>query len=166
MTSNTMTTNTNNMNELSTPPPEIDQEAIRKQYENMSHNEMSQRLAESYKQLSEILGNRISLSDISSTSTTTNDADFVEQDQVQISERTDLTQDEKKQMLNKLFLKSVSSGNVEKVNEFLSNPLIDINGKDEDNTTALIYAACFGKFEIAQALLLAGAKLDNQDSRK
>ncbi|KAG1111577.1 hypothetical protein G6F42_014981 [Rhizopus arrhizus] len=158
------TTSTTNVNELSTPPPEIDQEAMRKQFENMSSNEMSQHFAESYKQLSEILGNRISLSDNSSTSTTTNDADFMEQDQAQISERTDLTLDEKKAMLNKLFLKSVSSGNVEKVNEFLSNPLIDIDGKDEDNTTALIYAACFGKFEIAQALLLAGAKLDNQDS--
>ncbi|KAF1797635.1 DIL domain-containing protein [Mucor lusitanicus] len=126
---------------------------------------MSRHFAESYKQLSEILGNRISLSDNSSV--TTNDAaaaDFMEQDQAHISERTDLTLEEKKHMLNKLFLKSVSSGNVDKVNEFLKNPLIDIDGKDEDNTTALIYAACFGKFEIAQALLLAGAKLDNQDS--
>ncbi|CEP18500.1 hypothetical protein [Parasitella parasitica] len=159
-----MTTSNNNVKELSTPPPEIDQEAIRKQFESMSSNEMSQHFAETYKQLSEILGNRISLSDMSSTSTGTNDADFMDQDQVQISERTDLSIDEKKQILNKLFLKSVSSGNVEKMNEFLKNPLIDIDGTDEDNTTALIYAACFGKFEIAQALLLAGAKLDSQDS--
>ncbi|KAI8642030.1 hypothetical protein BD408DRAFT_443855 [Parasitella parasitica] len=165
MISNTiMTTSNNNVKELSTPPPEIDQDSIRKQFENMSSNEMSQHFAESYKQLSEILGNRISLSDISSTSTTTNDADYMDQSQVQISERTDLSTDEKKQMLNRLFLKSVSSGNVETVNEFLKNPLIDIDGTDEDNTTALIYAACFGKFEIAQALLLAGAKLDSQDS--
>lgn len=163
----TATTNAANVNPLSTPPPELDQEAMRKQFENMSSNEMSRHFAESYKQLSEILGNRISLSDNSSV--TTNDAaaaDFMEQDQAHISERTDLTLEEKKHMLNKLFLKSVSSGNVDKVNEFLKNPLIDIDGKDEDNTTALIYAACFGKFEIAQALLLAGAKLDNQDSRK
>jgi ankyrin repeat protein len=152
-----MTTNTIAHDELSTPPPEvIDQEAIRKQYENMSYNEMSQRIAESYKQLSEILGNRISLSDNTSSSTTD------ETDDISDEEGSDLTE----QKLTKLFLKSVSTGNVDKVNEFLKNPLLDINGKDEDGTTALIYAACFGKFEIAQALLLAGAKVDNQDSRK
>ncbi|ORE10127.1 hypothetical protein BCV72DRAFT_200368 [Rhizopus microsporus var. microsporus] len=43
-------------------------------------------------------------------------------------------------------------------------PFIDINAKDEDGTTPLIYAACFGKYEIAQALLQAGAKVDSQDS--
>jgi ankyrin repeat protein len=152
------TTKTMAHNELSTPPPEvIDQEAIRKQYENMSYNEMSQRIAESYKQLSEILGNRISLSD--NTSSTTDDA---ADDIISDEESSDLTE----QKLTKLFLKSVSTGNVDKVNEYLKNPLLDINGKDEDGTTALIYATCFGKFEIAQALLLAGAKIDNQDSRK
>lgn len=144
-------------NELSTLPPEvIDQEAIRKQYENMSYNEMSQKIAESYKQLSEILGNNISLSD-NTSSDTVDDTDGISDD-----ESSALTE----QSVTKLFLKSVSTGNIDKVNEFLKNPLLDINGKDEDGTTALIYAACFGKFEIAQTLLLAGAKIDNQDSRK
>ncbi|CAO3671524.1 unnamed protein product [Rhizopus stolonifer] len=44
------------------------------------------------------------------------------------------------------------------------NPFIDINAKDKDGTTSLIYAACFGKLEIAQALLAAGAQVDGQDS--
>lgn len=152
-----MTTDTMAHNELSTLPPEvIDQEAIRKQYENMSYNEMSQKIAESYKQLSEILGNNISLSD-NTSSDTVDDTDGISDD-----ESSALTE----QSVTKLFLKSVSTGNIDKVNEFLKNPLLDINGKDEDGTTALIYAACFGKFEIAQTLLLAGAKIDNQDSRK
>lgn len=126
----------------------IDQEAIRREYENMSYNEMSKRLSDSFKQLSEILGHDILLSDNSSISS------FEEEEQ------------EEEVTLSKSFLKSVSTGNVDKVNEFLKNPLLDLNVKDEDGTTALIYASCFGKFEIAELLVSQGAAIDDQDSRK
>ncbi|CEG65856.1 hypothetical protein RMATCC62417_02551 [Rhizopus microsporus] len=138
-----MLTKTNDV--LSTPPPE-QVEDIRKQYENMTYDEMSQRIAESYKQLSELL-----VDDCYDES---------------IIERTDIDDATKKQKCTKLFLKSASSGDLEKMQKYLETmkPFIDINAKDEDGTTPLIYAACFGKYEIAQALLQAGAKADSQDS--
>lgn len=160
---------------------EISTEDLRKQYENMSYSEMSQRLADNYKELSEILGNRISLPTTDNATSEDDDevnsfeevSDDVVDDFESIEEilnNKELTKDSKTCKLQKVFLKSISSGDLEKVSSYLSNnamkEFIDINGKDEDGTTPLIYAACFGKFEIAQALLLAGAKIDNQDSRK
>lgn len=193
-TNNKITTTTTKPSSdmLNTPPPEQqeqDPDTLLKQYESMSYNEMSQRLAENYKQLSEILGNRISLP---SSATTTDDSQLTtDEDHVQDShedddddkhvvivednleifiKRTDLDLETKKKKLTKLFLKSVSSGDVDRLREFLTlngeEEWIDMDAKDEDGTTPLIYAACFGKFEIAQALLLAGAKIDVQDSRK
>ncbi|KAI7905440.1 uncharacterized protein BX663DRAFT_467939 [Cokeromyces recurvatus] len=41
---------------------------------------------------------------------------------------------------------------------------IDINAKDSDGTPPLIYAACFGKIDVAQVLIEAGAQIDAQDS--
>ncbi|ORE17803.1 hypothetical protein BCV71DRAFT_235489 [Rhizopus microsporus] len=158
-----MLTKTNDV--LSTPPPE-QVEDIRKQYENMTYDEMSQRIAESYKQLSELLGNRISLPSTISTSTTLDDTTVDDCYDESIIERTDIDDATKKQKCTKLFLKSASSGDLEKMQKYLETmkPFIDINAKDEDGTTPLIYAACFGKYEIAQALLQAGAKADSQDS--
>lgn len=157
---------------------EISTEELRKQYENMSYSEMSQRLADNYKELSEILGNRISLPTTDNNTSEDDDEDNTFEEVLddvddfesieEILKNKELTKDSKTCKLQKLFLKSISSGDLEKVSSYLSNDamkeFIDINGKDEDGTTPLIYAACFGKFEIAQALLLAGAKIDNQDS--
>lgn len=150
-------------NSLFTPPPE-QAEDIRKQYENMSYDEMSQRIAESYKQLSDILGNRISLPSTISTSTTVDTEELDEN----VFEREDMDDTLKRQKCTKLFLKSASSGDLERVLHYLKTKkeYIDINAKDEDGTTPLIYAACFGKYEMAQALLTAGAKTEGQDSRK
>ncbi|GAA5817810.1 hypothetical protein MFLAVUS_011367 [Mucor flavus] len=133
-------------------------ENLRKQYENMSYNEMSLKLAENYKQLQELLGNRISIP------TTEESSDYDEDDDEE-EEQVDIEQQQKEEK-TKLFLKSVSSGDVEKVKYYLEQEIddIDINGKDEDGTTPLIYAACFGKFEISQLLLSAGANIDNQDA--
>ncbi|KAG2236197.1 hypothetical protein INT48_003816 [Thamnidium elegans] len=136
-------------------------ENLRKQYENMSYNEMSLKLAENYKQLQELLGNRISIP------TTEESSDYEEEDDEEEEEEVDIEQQQKEEK-TKLFLKSVSSGDVEKVKYYLEQEIddIDINGKDEDGTTPLIYAACFGKFEISQLLLSAGANIDNQDGLK
>ncbi|OBZ89101.1 Dilute domain-containing protein C25B8.08 [Choanephora cucurbitarum] len=158
------------MNTNTHEPEVADQEALRKQYENMSYDEMSKRIAESYKQLSEILGDRINLpadNDISSSTNSSSDSlnDFEPEDKTTIVNNTELSEEQKKLRLNKLFMKAVSSGDVEKLNEYLNEELIDIDGQDEDGTTALIYAACFGKHEIAQALIVAGAKINSQDAR-
>jgi hypothetical protein len=141
-------------NELSTPPPEV--EAIRKEYENMSYDEMSQRLAESYKEFEQLLGNRISIP--SSASSDTED-----EASTQVKEDDDC---KKKKNVQKQFIKACTSS-VENVKPYLEmKDMIDIDAKDEDGTTPLIYAACFGKLEIVQELLLAGANTDIQDARK
>ncbi|CAO3615836.1 unnamed protein product [Cunninghamella echinulata] len=164
-------------------------EAIRKQYENMSYDEMQQHLAESYKQLSNILGTTITGSqDISPSSTssssektnsisddndnnntTTLDATIAdEMDEYQLLEDKDMDDTLKKSKMTKIFWRISSSGDIDKVNHFLQDEqlksYIDIDAKDEDGTTPLIYAACFGKTDIVQALLSAGAKIDIQDS--
>jgi hypothetical protein len=43
---------------------------------------------------------------------------------------------------------------------------IDLNMKDEDGTTALIYAACWGYVDIIEILLEAGCNVDERDKRK
>ncbi|KAI9022788.1 hypothetical protein CLU79DRAFT_144812 [Phycomyces nitens] len=136
---------------------------VRKQFENMSYDEMSQRMAESYKELSEMLGNRWSnpLSDITDTPSVTDDGEDE-------SEEKESTQADKGAIATKEFSRTVSSGDLSKVLALLEDEttraLIDIDARDKDGTTPLIYAACFGKTEIAQALLTAGAKVDIQDS--
>lgn len=123
-------------------------------YENMSFEEMSLHMAESNRQISEML---------SSTSSTLSTSS------IEI-ERIDQDQNDPTVKHNKLFTRTASSGNVEKVREMLSDetirPLIDINAGDSDGTPPLIYAACFGKTEIAKVLIEYGAHIDVQDSCK
>ncbi|KAI8366680.1 uncharacterized protein BYT42DRAFT_618186 [Radiomyces spectabilis] len=153
---------------------EQDTDHVRKQYENMSCNEISQRLAESYKQLSEMLGSNMVLTPSSTSSDKTDihtfdipDEDDLD-DENSLVERSDLDADTRKSKMTKLFYRAASSGDLPKVTRLLSEDRyrqwIDIDAKDDDGTTPLIYAACFGKTDIAQALLSAGAKTDIQDS--
>ncbi|KAI8994774.1 hypothetical protein BDB01DRAFT_846780 [Pilobolus umbonatus] len=151
---------------------DIDNETMRKDYENMSYDEMSKIIAESYKQISEICGNRISLPSATSSEDTADlleDDDYVEEmTMLSIMEHTDLDEEMKKEKCTKLFLKAVSSGDLETITMYLNDDrirqYIDIDGKDEDGTTPLIYATCFGKCDIAQALLVAGANVNSQDT--
>ncbi|KAG0181014.1 hypothetical protein DFQ29_009548 [Apophysomyces sp. BC1021] len=144
-----------------------DTEQVRKEYENMTYDEMSQRMAESYKQLTEMLGHRISTP--SATSSDKTDApvyDIPTGDD--LDELADLEDEAKRVKLAKLFSRAASSGDVDRVKQLLDDetlrPLIDIDARDEDGTTPLIYAACFGKTDIAESLLAANAKIDIQDS--
>lgn len=133
----------------------LPQEAVNK-YENMSFEEMSQHMAESNRQISAML---------SSTTSSTLSTSSVEMEPtfepVQFNEEEDY---------NRLFTRTASSGNVEKLEELLSDEtirsLIDINAGDNDGTPPLIYAACFGKTEIAKVLIGHGAHMDVQDSCK
>ncbi|KAI9278721.1 hypothetical protein BDA99DRAFT_600336 [Phascolomyces articulosus] len=67
--------------------------------------------------------------------------------------------------------RSASNGDAVKVHQILTDqrltPFLDIDAADDeqDGTTPLIYAACFGKTEVVQILLNAGAKVDVQDKR-
>ncbi|OAD00324.1 hypothetical protein MUCCIDRAFT_153949 [Mucor lusitanicus CBS 277.49] len=119
----------------------------------MSFDEMSQRMAESNRQISEMLSSTTSASSAHSL-----DEDF------EVEEELD--QDSKK--WTTLFTRAASNGDVAKVKEMLSDEgirqHIDINARDNDGTPPLIYAACFGKTEIAKILIEAGAQIDVQDS--
>lgn len=158
---------------------EEDPASVLKRYESMSFDEMAQRMAESYRQLSEVLGNRVSTPSTTSSSSdkTTTDTTFDaalpdddDFDDERVIDRTDLDDAAKRQRMNKLLSRAASSGDLAKVNHLLKDErlraYIDVDAKDEDGATPLIYAACFGKVEVAQALLEAGAKTDIQDSCK
>lgn len=57
-----------------------------------------------------------------------------------------LSEDEKKEMLQKVLNIAASNGNVEQINNILSGKArsyVDLNAPDEDGTPPLIYASCF-----------------------
>lgn len=151
---------------------------VHKQYENMSYDEVSQKMAESYQQISAMLGTNLtsgSLSDVPTTpassahSTPALEADeFI--NETLILNKQDLTDEEKHAKITRIFTRAASNGDVEKIKEMLAakevRPFIDIDARDEDGTTPLIYSACFGKVDVALALLDAGAKVDTQDKCK
>ncbi|KAF9416127.1 hypothetical protein BGZ94_010303 [Podila epigama] len=72
---------------------------------------------------------------------------------------------DKRIRLSKLFSRAASNGDMNRVADMLDNfrDWIDIEAQDEDGTTPLIYAACFGHVEIAFMLLEAGAMVDARD---
>ncbi|KAG0349102.1 hypothetical protein BG004_001927 [Podila humilis] len=72
---------------------------------------------------------------------------------------------DKRIKLSKLFSRAASNGDMNRVADILDNfrDWIDIEAQDEDGTTPLIYAACFGHVEIAFMLLEAGALVDARD---
>lgn len=72
---------------------------------------------------------------------------------------------DKKIKMSKLFSRASSNGDMNRVADMLDNfrDWIDIEAQDEDGTTPLIYAACFGHTEIAFMLLEAGAMVDARD---
>ncbi|KAI9004882.1 hypothetical protein CLU79DRAFT_724041 [Phycomyces nitens] len=148
-----------------------DPEKNRVAYENMSCDEMAKRMADSYRQLSEMLGTTIATPSTVSEKSDTRDYDFPEltdeeNEEGILSDSAD--EEAKKLKMTRIFTKAASSGNAEKVRKLLEDnktkALIDIDAKDEDGTTPLIYAVCFGKADIAQLLLAAGAKIDIQDA--
>lgn len=158
-----------------------------KKFENMSYDEMSAQIAANFKQLSSILTTPLtpaSLSaagslattpdpDISGESAATSplEASLAEESfesENTIAKKEDLSDDEKRYKITRIFRRAASNGDVAKIKEMLDNTavrdFINLNAKDEDGTTPLIYAACFGHSEVAFALVEAGAKVDIQDN--
>lgn len=138
---------------------EDDHDMLKKKYESMSFDEMSQRMAESNRQISEMLSSTTSASSSHSL-----DEDYEEE------EEEEEQGDQENKKWTSLFNRAASNGDVIKVKEMLSDEnikqYIDINARDNDGTPPLIYAACFGKTEIAKILIEAGAQIDAQDSCK
>ncbi|KAJ9055747.1 hypothetical protein DSO57_1000605 [Entomophthora muscae] len=84
-----------------------------------------------------------------------------------ILEKKTLTRAEKKEEITALIHRATSSGDDETINALLNHPpladFIDVDAKDEEGSTPLIYAACFGYYEVAKALVKAGASVNVQD---
>ncbi|KAI8340687.1 hypothetical protein BC941DRAFT_467856 [Chlamydoabsidia padenii] len=162
---------------------------LHKQYENMTYDEIAQRMADNYKELTDMMVSR-GLTPSSTTSSSDNsnnntnggnedDEQLVmgldimdnkddDLDEQQIVDNVEMDEPTKRTKMTKLFWRAASSGDSDKVRSLLQNEqynkFVDIDAKDDDGTTPLIYAACFGKADIAQLLLSSGAKIDIQDS--
>ncbi|KAL2116719.1 hypothetical protein VTJ04DRAFT_8887 [Mycothermus thermophilus] len=88
------------------------------------------------------------------------------EDEDAIAEDEHRSEEEKRDILQKAFIMAASNGSVESINKILNGSArkyVDINAPDEEGTTALIYASCFGHESVVQALIEAGADVDKQD---
>ncbi|KAF8543102.1 DIL domain-containing protein [Trichophaea hybrida] len=87
-------------------------------------------------------------------------------DDEEIATSTKLSDQEKKDLLQKALNMAASNGEEERVRKLLkggASKIIDVNAPDEEGTSPLIYASCFGHEEVVEALLEAGANIDQQD---
>ncbi|KAK3372864.1 DIL domain-containing protein [Lasiosphaeria ovina] len=77
-----------------------------------------------------------------------------------------MTDEEKKEALQKAFIMAASNGHVDSVAKILNGKArlyVDINAPDDEGTPALIYASCFGHEPVVQALINTGVDIDKQD---
>ncbi|KAK4142999.1 uncharacterized protein C8A04DRAFT_37870 [Dichotomopilus funicola] len=91
-------------------------------------------------------------------------AAFEDEDAIATDEKR--SDDEKRDILQKAFIMAASNGNIESVQKILkgkSKQYIDVNAPDDEGTSALIYASCFGHEPVVQALIDARADVNKQD---
>ncbi|KAJ9610669.1 hypothetical protein H2200_005446 [Cladophialophora chaetospira] len=88
------------------------------------------------------------------------------QDEDAIATDGKITDEEKKETLQKSLNMAASNGDVSRVQKLVggkAKQYVDVNLPDEEGTVPLIYASCFGHQEVVAALLSAGATVDKQD---
>ncbi|KAI9786737.1 MAG: hypothetical protein M1835_002982 [Candelina submexicana] len=88
------------------------------------------------------------------------------EDESSIVANKKLSEQEKKEMLQKSLNMAASNGDVERIQRLVNGDTkdyIDINAPDEEGTAPLIYASCFGHQDVVAALIDAGANVDKQD---
>ncbi|KAJ9246358.1 hypothetical protein DTO207G8_9038 [Paecilomyces variotii] len=77
-----------------------------------------------------------------------------------------LSDEKKREILQKSLNMAASNGDVERVRKILegkAKDYVDVNMPDEEGTVPLIYASCFGHLDVVSALLDSGAFVDKQD---
>ncbi|KIV94864.1 hypothetical protein, variant [Exophiala mesophila] len=88
------------------------------------------------------------------------------QDEDAIATDDALSHEEKQEILQKSLNMAASNGDVARIRKLVggrAKQFVDVNKPDEEGTVPLIYASCFGHFEVVAALLDAGAVVDRQD---
>lgn len=91
-----------------------------------------------------------------------------------LDEFFDLPNDDKKEKkLSEILGRAASHGEIQTVRQIIMDerlrPYLNLDASDDeenDGSTPLIYASCFGKLEIVKYLLQVGAKVDVQDKSK
>ena len=61
-------------------------------------------------------------------------------------------------------IEAVKNNDINRVNSILNNGKENINAKDRDGWTALIWASCKGDLEIVKLLVESGADIDAKDN--
>ncbi|KAL4980694.1 hypothetical protein BDW66DRAFT_124569 [Aspergillus desertorum] len=87
-----------------------------------------------------------------------------DEDAIAVDER--LTDDRKREALQRSLNMAASNGDVERVRKLVqgkAKDYVDVNMPDDEGTVPLIYASCFGHQDVVAALLDAGANVDQQD---
>ncbi|KAI9725158.1 MAG: hypothetical protein M1828_003500 [Chrysothrix sp. TS-e1954] len=90
-------------------------------------------------------------------------------DEEAIAKDKDMSDTNRKQILQKSLIMASSNGESERLGRLLegsAKQYIDLNASDDDGTPPLIYAACFGHEDILATLSEVGADVDVQDAHK
>ncbi|KAL2414843.1 Dilute domain-containing protein C25B8.08 [Exophiala dermatitidis] len=88
------------------------------------------------------------------------------QDEDVVATDDNLSVEQKKEILQKSLNMAASNGEVARIQKLVggrAKEFVDVNLPDEEGTVPLIYASCFGHYEVVAALLDAGAVVDKQD---
>ncbi|RKF72471.1 Dilute domain-containing protein C25B8.08 [Golovinomyces cichoracearum] len=96
------------------------------------------------------------------------DISVIEDEDV-LANNDQLSEDTKKEILQKSLNMAASNGDIDRTQRILkgnARRYIDLDAPDEEGTTPLIYASCFGHERVVIALLDAGAKADCQDQNQ
>jgi hypothetical protein len=92
------------------------------------------------------------------------DADDGDEDMIAMDES--MTDDEKRDALQKALNRAASNGDVARIRKLVNGKAksyVDVNLPDEEGTVPLVYSSCFGHKETVAELLNAGAQVDKQD---
>ncbi|OLL24869.1 Dilute domain-containing protein [Neolecta irregularis DAH-3] len=90
-------------------------------------------------------------------------------DEEDIIQDPEIDEVSKREELQRLFQRSASNGDMDRVRSMLKDRIkkyIDIDAQDEEGTTALINASCFGHQEVVAELIDAGVHIDKQDKHQ